>query len=101
MFRTHLAPDEGMLFDFVHDGMRGFWMKNTLIPLDMLFIRSDGTVESIVANAKPLSEETIASEGPVQAVLEIAGGRAAEAGIKRGDKVHHAIFVKPPVGRFP
>jgi hypothetical protein len=101
MFRNHLAPDEGMLFDFGNDGDRVFWMKNTIIPLDMLFIRSDGTIVNVVSNAKPMSEDHIASEAPVQAVLEIAGGRAAEAGIKRGDKVHHAIFVRPPASRFP
>ena len=69
-----------------------FWMKNTLIPLDMLFIKANGTIARIAANAKPLSEETIPSYEPVRAVLEIPGGRAAQLGLKAGETVHAAIF---------
>jgi uncharacterized membrane protein (UPF0127 family) len=92
MFRKTLAPNAGMLFDFVGEDEHSFWMKNTLIPLDMLFIKKDGTVARISVNAKPLSEDSIPSYEPVRAVLEIPGGRAAELGLKAGDKVRHAIF---------
>jgi hypothetical protein len=96
MFRKTLAPNAGMLFDFGKESEQAFWMKNTLIPLDMLFIKADGTVARIAANAKPLSEESIPSYQPVRAVLEIPGGRAAELGLKAGDKVRQAIFGNMP-----
>jgi uncharacterized membrane protein (UPF0127 family) len=67
-------------------------MKNTLIPLDMLFIAGDGVIRHIHANATPLSTDTIPSQYPVRAVLEINGGTAGLLGIKPGDKVKHAIF---------
>jgi uncharacterized membrane protein (UPF0127 family) len=92
MFRKTLAPDAGMLFDFGKEQETSFWMKNTLIPLDMLFIKANGTIARIAANAKPLSEESIPSYEPVRAVLEIAGGRAAQLGIRPGDKVRAAVF---------
>jgi hypothetical protein len=92
MFRRSLAPNAGMLFDFGREQETSFWMKNTLIPLDMLFIKANGTIARIAANAKPLSEESIPSYEPVRAVLEIAGGRAAELGLRPGDKVHAAAF---------
>ncbi len=92
MFRKSLAPNAGMLFDFGKETETAFWMKNTLIPLDMLFIKANGTVARVAANAKPLSEESIPSYEPVRAVLEIAGGRAAQLGIKAGDKVRAAVF---------
>jgi uncharacterized protein len=87
MNRQSLGPDRGMIFPFDQPRQATFWMKNTLIPLDLIFIRSDGTIESIAANTVPLSLETVPSQGAVAAVLEIAGGRAAELGIKAGDKV--------------
>ena len=92
MFRKMLAPNEGMLFDFEKEQETSFWMKNTLIPLDMLFIKANGTIARVAANAKPLSEESIPSYEPVRAVLEIAGGRAAQLGIKAGDKVRSTAF---------
>ena len=92
MFRKTLAPNAGMLFDFGTEQETAFWMKNTLIPLDMLFIKANGTIARIAANAKPLSEETIPSYEPVRAVLEIPGGRAAQLGLKAGETVHAAIF---------
>jgi hypothetical protein len=92
MFRKSLAPDAGMLFDFkVPQGVQ-FWMKNTLIPLDMLFIDEHGTVLNVAANATPLSETDIPSAGPVLGVLELRGGRAAELGVKAGDTVRERIF---------
>ena len=92
MFRKSMAPDRGMLFDFRRPQEVAFWMKNTLIPLDIIFIRPDGRVLSIAAQATPLSLEPIPSGGEILGVLEIAGGRAGELGIKPGDKVSHRIF---------
>ena len=87
MYRQSLAPDRGMIFPYDPPQPVGFWMKNTLIPLDMIFIRKDGTIANIAENTVPLSLEMVPSDGPVAAVLEIAGGRSAELGIKAGDKV--------------
>lgn len=92
MFREKMGPYDGMLFDFYQDAPVSFWMKNTLIPLDMLFIAGDGTIRHIHANATPLSTESIPSQFPVRAVLEINGGTAKLLGIKPGDKVRHPIF---------
>jgi uncharacterized protein len=92
MFRRSLAADAGMLFDFGDTRPATFWMKNTLIPLDMLFIAGDGHVADIHERAVPLSEATIESKVPVRAVLELNGGSVARFGIHRGDLVHHAIF---------
>jgi uncharacterized membrane protein (UPF0127 family) len=83
MFRRVLAGDRGMIFPYDPPQDVGFWMKNTLIPLDMLFIRADGTIARI-ANAEPMSLEAVPA---VAAVLEIRGGRAAELGIREGDIV--------------
>jgi len=87
MFRTSLAPDAGMLFDFKESRAVSFWMQNTLIPLDMIFIRHDGTIANIHVNAKPLDPTSIPSDGPVEFVFEIPGGRSVELGIKAGDTV--------------
>jgi uncharacterized membrane protein (UPF0127 family) len=92
MFRTKLASNAGMLFDFHQSGFQTFWMKNTVLPLDMIFIRSDGTISSIAPNAVPYSETPIPSTEPVRAVLEINGGRAAQLGIEPDEHVHNAIF---------
>jgi uncharacterized membrane protein (UPF0127 family)/cold shock CspA family protein len=87
MYRQSLAPDRGMIFPRDPPGDASFWMKNTLIPLDLIFIRTDGTIARIAENAVPMSLDPIPSLEPVGAVLEIAGGRSAELGIKPGDKV--------------
>jgi uncharacterized membrane protein (UPF0127 family) len=87
MFRRSLAADAGMLFPFNPPRPAGFWMKNTFIPLDMIFIAPGGTIERIAANTVPHSEENVSSRGEVIAVLELAGGRAAELGLKEGDRV--------------
>jgi uncharacterized membrane protein (UPF0127 family) len=92
MFRKQLGAYEGMLFDFFREQPVSFWMKNTLIPLDMVFIAADGTVRHVHANAVPMSTDTIPSEAAVRAVLEINGGTARLLGIKPGDKVKHPIF---------
>lgn len=99
MFRKSMAPDAGMLFDFHMPDMQTFWMKNTVIPLDMIFIRADGTISSIAPDAVPYSETPIPSYEPVRAVLEINGGRAAQLGILPGDHVHAAIFGNVTTGK--
>jgi uncharacterized membrane protein (UPF0127 family) len=95
MHRNTLAADRGMLFNY-HEDHRGvsFWMRNTFIPLDMLFIRSNGQVVSIAENAVPHSEKPIGPNPPqaVMAVLEVPGGTAARLGLGPGTIVHHAIF---------
>lgn len=94
MFRTELSDNQGMLFPYgVERGLQ-MWMHNTYIPLDMLFIRADGTIARIEERAEPLSDRVISSGTPVLAVLEIPGGAAARLGIKAGDKVRYPIFSK-------
>jgi uncharacterized membrane protein (UPF0127 family) len=92
MFRKSLAGNRGMLFDFKQSQVVAFWMKNTLIPLDMLFIGADGRIVSIARDARPMDESAIPSGAPVLAVLELRGGRAAEIDALPGDKVNEAIF---------
>jgi uncharacterized membrane protein (UPF0127 family) len=87
MNRENLAPDRGMVFPYDPPVDASFWMKNTLIPLDMIFVRADGTIARIEANTAPLSLEPVKAGEPVGAVLELAGGRSAELGIRAGDKV--------------
>lgn len=87
MFRKTMARDHGMIFPMSPPRPASFWMKNTLIPLDLVFIRQDGTIASIAARATPLSLATIDSVEPVAAVLELVGGEAARAGIAAGDRV--------------
>lgn len=87
MFRKSLADNGGMLFPMDPPRTASFWMKNTLIPLDMLFIRTDGTIAFIGANTVPYSREPVSAGVPVAAVLELRGGRAAELGIREGDLV--------------
>lgn len=92
MFRTKVAPDTGMLFDFPTARQSTFWMRNTLVPLDIIFITAQGRVLNIARNATPRSEALVPAAGPITAVLELRGGRAAELGIQPGDKVIHRIF---------
>ncbi len=92
MYRTELPERGGMLFLNAVPREQTMWMRNTYIPLDMVFIRADGTVHRIAAMTEPHSEEIIASNGPVGAVLEIAGGAAQRLGLKPGDKVRHRHF---------
>ena len=87
MNRPTLGPDRGMIFPYDPPQPVAFWMKNTLIPLDLIFIRADGTIARIAADAVPLSLALVPAGEPVAAVLEIAGGRAAELGILPGDRV--------------
>jgi uncharacterized protein len=92
MFRRELPEGQGMLFDFHREQPTSFWMKNTYIPLDMIFIRADGRILHIAENTVPLSEELVPSGGPVRAVLEVIGGTAKRLGIAPGDRVSHPIF---------
>ena len=92
MYRKSLAPDKGMLFDFKTPREAAFWMRNTLIPLDIIFITQDGRILTIARNAVPHSEVPIPSGGVIRGVLELAGGRAAQLGIYPGDRVKHRIF---------
>ena len=87
MFRTALAPQRGMIFPYDPPQNVSFWMKNTLIPLDMIFIREDHRIARIAGNVTPRSLDTVPAGEPVIAVLEIAGGRSNELGIKVGDTV--------------
>jgi uncharacterized protein len=92
MWRTSVPRGTGMLFDFKQPQQAGFWMENTLSSLDLIFIRSDGTIANIAANATPLSRAVIPSDGPILAVLEIGAGEARRLGIVAGQKVSHPIF---------
>lgn len=95
MFVRELADDEGMLFIYPQEQLIGMWMKNTLIPLDMLFVSASGRVERIVANTTPHSLATIESQEPVLAVIELKAGAAARLKIARGAQVIHAAFAQP------
>ena len=92
MHRTRLAHDAGMLFDFHKPVMTAFWMKDTPLPLDIIFVRPDGTVSMVAANAPPNSTSEIVSPEPVRAVIELNGGAARDFGIGPGDKVHAKAF---------
>lgn len=87
MFRTAMGPDEGMIFPFDPPRGASFWMRNTVIPLDLIFIAPDGRISNIAANAIPYDESPLSSTGAAKAVLELNGGRAAQLGIVPGDKV--------------
>lgn len=87
MFRTALSDDAGMIFPFSEPRQASFWMKNTVIPLDIIFVRSDGSIESIAENTVPYSTDPVASGEDVAAVLELRGGLTSELGIAPGDVV--------------
>jgi len=92
MFRRELAPDAGMLFIWPQPTVATMWMRNTLIPLDMLFVDGKGRIVNIHARAVPQSLEIISAAAPVKAVIELNGGTADRLGIKPGDIVHHPMF---------
>ena len=92
MGRTEMAADAGMLFYFGKEDERSFWMKNTLIPLDMVFIKADGTILRVHDSAKPNDLTSVKSGGPAMAVLELNGGTAKKFGIVAGDKAKHPFF---------
>jgi uncharacterized membrane protein (UPF0127 family) len=95
MFRESLEEDRGMLFDFGEPQRATMWMRNTYVPLDMLFIDEHGRITQIAADAQPLSDAVIASRDQVRAVLELKGGVSAKLGIKPGDRVIHPLFTEP------
>lgn len=87
MYREELGPNEGMIFPYKTPAMQGFWMRNTPLPLDIIFVGPDGRIINIAANTQPFSDQSVYSEGAANLVLEIPGGRAAELGIEPGDLV--------------
>ncbi|HEX2590027.1 MAG TPA: DUF192 domain-containing protein [Rhizomicrobium sp.] len=92
MYRKEMAPNAGMIFEFKHTQFVSFWMKNTYLPLDLIFVRANGTISTIEPNAEPLSTDSIRSAEPILAVIELNGGRAHQLGITSGARVHGAIF---------
>ena len=92
MYRRFLPENRGMIFGFDRSEIVLMWMKNTYIPLDMIFISRDGKVTHIEENTEPLSEAIISSQGPAYAVLEVNAGGAKKLGLKVGDVVKHALF---------
>jgi uncharacterized membrane protein (UPF0127 family) len=92
MFRTNVAEDDGMLFDWGFPRSSQMWMRNTLVSLDMVFINADGTIRAIVENTTPRSLAVIDSRGPVRATLELAAGTTARLDIRVGDVVKQRIF---------
>lgn len=92
MHRESLDSDKGMIFFFPKESIRSFWMKNTLIPLDMIFIDKTGKIVHIHSNARPLDETHITTPKPALAVLEINGGQSDKWNIKAGDKIIHPGF---------
>lgn len=92
MFRPQMPADAGMLFDYGNERTVSMWMKNTLIPLDMLFIRGDGRIANTVERAVPGSLQPRSSEGRVRGVLELNGGTAEKLGLKAGDRILHPSF---------
>jgi uncharacterized membrane protein (UPF0127 family) len=92
MYRKQLADGKGMLFDFSPEQEVSMWMKNTYIPLDMIFIRADGRILRIAENTEPLSTKIIPSGGLAKGVLEVIAGTAQKYGIAPGDRVAHPLF---------
>ena len=92
MHRREMAADKGMLFDFSRDDTVSMWMKNTVLSLDMIFIKADGTVANIAEKTTPFSLNTITSRGAVRAVLEVPAGTARRIGLKSGDRIRNVIF---------
>ncbi len=95
MFRTVVPEDSGMLFVWSGPQVSQMWMKNTLVPLDMVFINADGTIRAIAENTVPKSLATVDSRGPVLATLELAGGVTAKLNIRVGDTVQFRLFGTP------
>jgi uncharacterized membrane protein (UPF0127 family) len=96
MFRTTMAPDEGMLFNFRRDEIVTMWMQNTILPLDMVFITRDGRVATVAERTTPYSTDVVSSRVPVRAVLELNAGTAARIGLKPGDQLRNALFGNAP-----
>ncbi len=90
--RDSLDPDAGMLFDFGNRRIVAMWMKNTKIPLDMVFIDDDGSIVHVIENTDPFSTRLLSSLVPIRGVLELNAGSVDRLGIKLGDRIRHAIF---------
>jgi uncharacterized membrane protein (UPF0127 family) len=95
MFRTELEEDRGMLFDFGEPQRASMWMRNTYVPLDMLFVAADGRITQIATDTEPLTDTVIASRAPVRAVLELRAGVTEKLGIAPGDRIVHPLFASP------
>jgi len=93
MFRKELPEGHGMLFDFQTGQQVQFWMHNTYIPLDMIFIAADGRIVHVAENAKPMSDDLIPSVNPIRAVLEVIAGTVRKFGIAAGDRVNDAVLI--------
>lgn len=91
MYRTQMDEDKGMLFIFERDEMQSFWMKNTIIPLDVLFINSKGVINTIHHNTVPYSERSLPSKGKSQFVVEVNGGYCSKHGVKEGDLIEYKL----------
>jgi uncharacterized protein len=96
MFRENVPADEGMLFDFGRDDVVAMWMRNTIVSLDMVFIRADGTVAHVAERTTPQSLDIVSSRTPVRAVLELAAGTARRIGLRPGDRARNVIFGNGP-----
>lgn len=96
MFRQSMADDHGMLFDFKREQPVAFWMKNTFIALDMVFVRADGTVVTVAENTVPQTETSVPSGAPVRFVLEVNAGTTRKIGLKPGDKMVHQLVRPAP-----
>jgi uncharacterized protein len=92
MYRKELPEGQGMLFDFQREQDTSFWMENTYISLDIIFIRADGRILRIAENTEPMSQKLIPSGGPIRGVLEVIAGTSRKLGIAPGDRVAHPIF---------
>lgn len=92
MHRESMDPDAGMLFDFGREDFMSIWMANTIIPLDILYVRADGEIAKIITGAQPFSRRPMSSDYRVLAVVELNGGRTLELGIEPGDIVRHPLF---------
>jgi uncharacterized membrane protein (UPF0127 family) len=101
MFVRKLSPDQGMLFLFERPQFAAFWMKNTYLSLDLVFIRADGVVVNVAENARPLTLDPIPSAGPVKAVLELLAGTSARIGLTAGSRILHPALASPSTQREP
>ena len=101
MFVRKLPPDEGMLFLFERSQFAAFWMKNTYLSLDLVFIRADGVVVNVAQNTRPLTLDPIPSAAPVKAVLELLAGTSARIGLAPGSRVLHPVFSEPATQQEP
>ncbi|HEU0117005.1 MAG TPA: DUF192 domain-containing protein [Alphaproteobacteria bacterium] len=96
MFRKYMPQDHGMIFIYNPPQQVSMWMKDTYIPLDMLYVRADGTIEKIITEAQPLNYTPLSSDEPVHGVIELNAGEVAREGLKKGDKIVFPGFGQNP-----